>query len=326
MDDNFDDLLESIVTLRPRLKKQGSSQQVSSSTTNVMGGKDERKGIIIKKVKLKTEDNEMDKKPQTENMFRMLADMMEKIKVSINEKIETSEKIVMEKVKENSRKMEVGLDSLRISVSRMEEELESLVFSLVKEINIDGRSNEEEESKQIEETDKRGSEEEKTTTTAMINLMEEKAEEEIAEEGKIKECETDEVGRDSELQDDSKGSRETKEDSVKREIKTKDLKRKRRSLASWQRPRAPFLPLEGWESKVVEVEGQEEDRPTVLSIILVCNKISFYGEELGGKKRRGGAMWLWVWGWLGKVAARAGRVRWSAHSSCGNQVSRRRAV
>ena len=296
----------------------------------------------------------------------------------------------------------------------------------LKEINLVKRNNEEEESKETEKTDKKGSEEEKTTATAMMNVMEEKAGEEIAEGGKMKECEFDEFGRESEdeetigveedtsehdakcicekeedpteteteetnkeidegvsdeeeevkseeeegtckqkenpqcslqeatdeatqakkletgnktvkaaasvvseLKDDSKGSRDTKEESVNSEIKTTDLRsragKSRKSLASWLRPRAPFLPLDGWESKVVEVEGQEEDMPTVLSIILVCDKISFYGEELGGKKRRGGAMWLWVWVWLGKVAARGGGVRWSAHSSSGNQVSGRGA-
>ena len=85
-------------------------------------------------------------------------------------------------------------------------------------------------------------------------------------------------------------------------------------MAAWEKQGAALLPLEGWGSRLVEVEGQQVDRRTILSIVLVCDKKVFYGKELGGTKRRGGAMWMREWRKLGTAAA--GRVRWSAHSCC----------
>jgi len=121
MDDSFDDSLENIVTVRPRLKKEGNSKKVPSSTKKEIEQKAEREDVVIENVKQKIDDEE--KNTETGKMFRIVADMMEKLKVSINEKIETSERRVMKKMEENTRKMELRLDSLKMSVRRMEESL-----------------------------------------------------------------------------------------------------------------------------------------------------------------------------------------------------------
>ena len=127
MDDRFDDLLENILTVRPRLKKQGNSKQVPSSTKDEMEDKTEREDVVIENAKQKMDDKE--KNSVTWKMFRMVADMMEQLKVSINEKMESSERKVMKKMEENSKRMEEGLDYLGMSVRRMEEKLESLMKS-----------------------------------------------------------------------------------------------------------------------------------------------------------------------------------------------------
>jgi len=87
-------LLENILTVRPRLKKQGSSQQVSSASQGVM----EQKG---EKATEKAENNEI---PWAESMLKMMENMMGSMK-------EMHEEVV----------------GLRISVTRVEEKMESLV-------------------------------------------------------------------------------------------------------------------------------------------------------------------------------------------------------
>ena len=103
MDGSFDDPLENIVTVRPKLKKQGNSYKIPSSTKNEMEERAEREDVVIEKAEQKPEDNEKNDTTETEKIFSMVADMIENIKMSINQKIESSERRVMKKVEESSR-------------------------------------------------------------------------------------------------------------------------------------------------------------------------------------------------------------------------------
>ena len=67
-----------------------------------------------------------DKNENTEDILKMMENMMESMKVSISEEIEASERRVIKKVEGSLKKMEEGLENLVNSVSRVQEELKSL--------------------------------------------------------------------------------------------------------------------------------------------------------------------------------------------------------